>query len=115
MHNSNLLAELSNPHKPVFEDRSSIGKPVPEGCMCDTARISYPSTPLTEIDKQFGRQLARVPCRVEPVFGVIENTMKSNTFRGIGFNPNDSYRIQKTSRTLAILGFLGSFTLVWNP
>lgn len=81
--------------------------------MYDTARIAYPSNPLTEIDKKFSRQLARVPCRVEPVFGVIENTMKSNTFRGIGFNPNDSYRIQKTSRTLAILRFLEVF--VFHP
>ena len=109
MHNSNLLAELWNPHKSVFEDRASVDKPVPEGYIQDTARSSYPSTPLTEIDKKFSPQLARVPCRVEPVFGVIENTMKSNTFRGIGFNPSDSYRIQKTSRTFAILGVSGSF------
>ena len=109
MHNSNLLAELWNPHKSVFEDRASVDKPVPEGYIQDTARSSYPSNPLTEIDKKFSPQLARVPCRVEPVFGVIENTMKSNTFRGIGFNPSDSYRIQKTSRTFAILGVSGSF------
>ena len=85
MHNSNLLAELWNPHKSVFEDRASVDKPVPEGYIQDTARSSYPSTPLTEIDKKFSPQLACVSCRGEPVFGFIENTMKGSIFRGIGF------------------------------
>ncbi|MGT2928157.1 transposase, partial [Streptococcus danieliae] len=46
---------------------------------------AYRNTPLTETDKKFNRRLSRIRCRVEHVFGFIENTMKGSTFRGIGF------------------------------
>ena len=85
VHDSNVLAELCDAHEPVFDDSAYVGKAVPEGCKHYTARRAYRNTPLTETDKKFNRRLSRIRCRVEHVFGFIENTMKGSTFRGIGF------------------------------
>ena len=84
VHDSNVLADICDTHEPVFDDSAYTGKSVPEGCKHYTARRSYRNKPLTDDDKKFNRKLSRIRCRVEHVFGFIENTMKGSTFRGVG-------------------------------
>ena len=63
-----------------------MGKSVPDNCQHHTVRRAFRNKPLTDTDKNINRHIAKVRCRVEHVFGFIENSMKGSTFRGIGMD-----------------------------
>ena len=60
-----------------------MGKSVPANCPHHTVRRAFRNKPLPDTDKNINRHIAKVRCRVEHVFGFIENSMKGSTFRGI--------------------------------
>lgn len=86
IHDSNVLASLCDANEPVFDDSAYVGKSVPDNCQHHTVRRAFRNKPLTDTDKNINRHIAKVRCRVEHVFGFIENSMKGSTFRGIGMD-----------------------------
>ena len=76
IHDSNVLASLCDANEPVFDDSAYVGKSVPDNCQHHTVRRAFRNKPLTDTDKNINRHIAKVRCRVEHVFGFIENSMK---------------------------------------
>ena len=79
--------------KVVYGDSAYWGKPVeealPEGVETQICERGTKWKPLTEEQKQSNRQKSKIRCRVEHVFGYMNNSMNGTSVRSIGLQRAD--------------------------
>lgn len=83
VHDSQVFETLMSEHtQVVFADSAYIGQELPTGVRSEIMTRSVKNHPLTEEQLFLNHLRASIRCRVEHVFGFIENNMNGSTFRG---------------------------------
>lgn len=83
VHDSRVFSELMTANtQVVFADSAYTGQTVPEGIRSEVMERAARNRPLTKEQHVMNHLKARIRCRVEHVFGFIENSMNGSTFGG---------------------------------
>lgn len=85
VHDSQVCGVLVTAHETVYDDSAYKDQTLPEGTIHKSCERAYRNRPLTDVQKAVNRFYSKIRCRVEHVFGFIENSMNGSTLRSIGF------------------------------
>lgn len=83
MHDSQVFDVLLNDQTQiVFADSAYMWNEIPEDVRSEVITHAVRNHPLTEEEIKINSLRASIRCRVEHVFGFIENSMNGSTFKG---------------------------------
>ncbi|MGL5915510.1 MAG: IS5 family transposase, partial [Culicoidibacterales bacterium] len=83
VHDSQIYQQLLDGHHvTVYADSAYIGQTLPDHIKQEVCERAFRNKPLTEKQVENNRLKSKIRCRVEHVFGFIENSMNGSTFRG---------------------------------
>jgi IS5 family transposase len=85
VHDSQVYSDLMDEKdKQAYADSAYINQEVPNNIIQHVVARKFKNKELTDDEKRTNKAISKIRCRVEHVFGFIENSMNGSTFRGKG-------------------------------
>lgn len=75
---------LTEKDRVVYADSAYVGQAIKYPAKIKTIVRAYRNKPLSQKQKKQNYKLSKTRCRMEHVYGFIENSMGGSTFRGVG-------------------------------
>lgn len=75
---------LTEKDRVVYADSAYVGQEIKYSVKVNIIDRAYRNKPLSQKQRKLNYKLSKTRCRIEHVYGFIENSMRGSTFRGIG-------------------------------